>query len=104
MTGLEKAKFDIAKLLENQHLVKKRVKRQVKLNYPLTNQYNHHPKNPQFKQLMNQMNRIIPGRIVNPNFIRNTRDIVSNLRGQKLNDIQLNLKLDDLESILNRSD
>ena len=99
---MEKVKFDIAKLIENQPTLKKRLKRQaqVKLNYPLTN---HHPKNPQFKHLMKQMNRIIPARIVNPDFIRNTQDILKNLRDQKLNDAKLNLKLDDLELLLNKA-
>ena len=93
LTGIEKAKFDIAKLLENQHLVKKRTKRQAKLNYPLRNLYNHSPNNPQFTQLKKNLNQIIPARIINPNFIPNTRDILSHLRNQKLNDVQLVMSL-----------
>lgn len=103
LTGIEKAKFDIAKLLESQHLFKRRIKRQaqVKLDYPLTNHYiNHRPNNPQFKKLMKQMNTIIPAKIVNPDFIQSTQDILEDLRREKSNDVQLNLKLDDLESIL----
>ena len=105
MTGIEKAKYDIAKLLEIQHVFKRRIKRQaqVKLDYPLTNNH-HRPKNPQFKKLMKQMNNIIPARIVNPDFIQSTQNILKDLRSEKLNDVQLNLKLDDLESILNDED
>ena len=107
LTGLEKAKYDIAKLLESQHVFNRhRIKRQarVKLDYPLTHHYNtHRPNKPQFKKLMKQMNHIIPGRIINPDFIQSTKDILKDLRRQKLSDVQLNSKLDDLESILNGS-
>ena len=93
VTGIEKAKYDIAKLLEIQHVFKRRIKRQaqVKLDYPLTNNH-HRPKNPQFKKLMKQMNNIIPAQIVNPDFIQSTQNILKDLRSEKLNDVQLNLK------------